>query len=730
MKSAVLFLFIVITGLQLRSQEPYWEELCNNCDQKYRDLVVLSDGTLFYLNDYTFHKSNYNGIKYKSIWERAKVFYPEEFIVDGRDNIYGRKEGEVYLSRDKGEHWEKIADGMSNTAFAGLNGGGVIIANDTGVSVGKPDNYDWFRPELLKDKKIIKINVNKDGRIIVQTESLDFYQSTDGGSAWKKIPEAPGEDKMTMIMSDGDYIYGLADVREIELGIYRTSVNKISWERTGDLPDIMGDYKSTPVYKTYINSKGYIYLGTGSDISDGYYMSEDQGKTWKRVFNHIQNRVRDLFIDKFDDIYLTDHFGPLFYSDDDGKNLRIINQCLEEFEPGKNFDICTYGNNVYLATYGLFMSTDRGESWSYIYHDSIGSKTAYYSVDVNKNGIVTAGSDEGVLVIDVKNNTRKFIGKYKDAAKAKLSDNNKYLVLSDYLGFMDPGPYYISSDMGVTWSGLKVLPDPYDPKNSLKITDYVFNANGDLFAATYQGVYYTTDGGKNWIELNDGLYKNGNFVSLFNIIINENKNKIFAAGWDGFYIYDHVHSSRWENIATSLPGIDVRDEFSDMALDLYGGSGSNILLTEYGIFTDYNSYNYRDISGNIKGIKPDRMEDWSPTFETAINAYGDAFVILNKKIWRCRLNGSVSVDEKKYAFAGFDVFPNPVKAGEDVFIKNDGMSISRIKILDVSGITIKDINYSRQEPLCRVPAEGLAPGAYFVLIYSGDQVLNRRFIVY
>ena len=80
-----------------------------------------------------------------------------------------------------------------------------------------------------------------------------------------------------------------------------------------------------------INSKGDIYVGVYSNIFnqlyEGIYRSTDNGNTWKKFENTVdQFEVYAIYINREDDIFVgTNYRDRLYRSTDDGESWEIIN---------------------------------------------------------------------------------------------------------------------------------------------------------------------------------------------------------------------------------------------------------------------------------------------------------------------------------------------------------------------------------------------------------------------
>jgi len=235
-----------------------------------------------------------------------------------------------------------------------------------------------------------------------------------------------------------------------------------------------------------------IYVGTES----GLYKSIDAGLTWTLLINR---GTKVLAIDPFDNqtMYLGDFYGHLYKTTDGGENylkLPFINDQVSDLVVDPSNPM-----NVFVTTTfdGLFKTTDAGETW-----DCVWNQIGIYFLlpHPTQEDIFFAGTSLGLFKTDDSGKTWR---------QVVLPVNND-MVLGLTINPNNPDIMFAATySVGVVksvdggesffWNGSQLLNKPalavsFDP-STCKV--YV--------VVRHQGVYVSTDYGKNWQKCDKGL---------------------------------------------------------------------------------------------------------------------------------------------------------------------------------------------------------------------------------
>ncbi len=231
---------------------------------------------------------------------------------------------------------------------------------------------------------------------------------------------------------------------------------------------------------------------------------------------------------------------------------------------------------LYFCANKVFKSDDRGDNWEVISPDlsqninrnelkvmgkiqspeavAKNASTSYYgnivSLDESpkKQGLLFIGTDDGLIQISENDGgswtkQSSFTGipsnTYVSCIKASLFDENVVYASFENHKRGDFKPYILkSNNKGKSWTSISSnLPD-----NALVWNIAQDHENKDLlFIGTEFGVYFTIDGGKNWVKLNAGLPN----IAIRDIDIQRRENDLVLASYGrGFYVLDNYSPLR------------------------------------------------------------------------------------------------------------------------------------------------------------------------------------------
>ncbi len=293
-------------------------------------------------------------------------------------------------------------------------------------------------------------------------------------------------------------------------GVYMSTDNGISWDR---MPTDNFSWW-IDFFGLGINSEDHLFLGTNGA---GIYRSTDYGLSWSSINNGFTSSEGWVFaFDNNANTYVGDgdHAG-LYKSTNNGdswtflKRLQTLSLTID----------CS--NSVYVGTWdSLYKSTDYGLTWTTL-----------------SNGLPSAP----VSSILIKNCTEIFLG-------------------TGYL-WNGHGVYY-SDNGGDSWiqRGL----------NDQVVYSLVMDTSGIIFAGTMKnGVYRSSDNGKTWELLNNGLINK----NIYRLKINHQNVLIAASETDGGIFRSTDLGNTWQNVGLPIGTVKTALISSDNKLfvSTYGG---------------------------------------------------------------------------------------------------------------------------------------------------------------
>jgi len=536
--------------------------------QRFRNVAALMDGG----PESGIHKSTDGG----QTWRRLEQGLPEEEMgkiglaisPQNPDVLYagielGQRTGGFWRSANGGEHWEKRSD---------------MVATGTG-----PHYYQeiWACPHVF-DR--------------VYHADLRLKVTDDGGTTFRNVGhQHKHSDNHAMVFDPEDPDYLLVGC---DGGLYETWDLGQNWKFVANLP-------VTQFYKLAVDDDEpfyNVYGGTQDNSTQGGPVRTDN-------VNGIRNS--DWFITVFADghqpavepgnpdiVYSEWQQGNLVRHDRRTGEIVYIQPQPAEDEPWDRFNWDSpilisphLPTRIYYASQRVWRSDDRGDSWRAISGDlsrgldrltqpmmgRVWSFDAPWDVSAMSDygtitslaesplveGLLYAGTDDGLIQVteDGGRSWSKIdwlpgvpVEFFVNDLKADLFDpDTVYAVVDDHKSG-DFSPYLLkSTDRGRTWTSIagdlperqilwRIVQDHVRPEL--------------LFLGTEFGVFFTVDGGEQWVKLSGGAPN----IPFRDLAIQRRENDLVGATFGrGFYVLDdytplrHVTADRLESEALLFP---------------------------------------------------------------------------------------------------------------------------------------------------------------------------------
>jgi photosystem II stability/assembly factor-like uncharacterized protein len=521
----------------------------------------------------------------------------------------------LYRSTDGGENWEKLSNGLPQSSMGKI---GLAISPQNPDVIYAAIELDRRTGAVYRSADRGASWVNQSEAISGGT-GPHYYQelyasphqydriyladvrmqvSDDGGKTFRKMKEEhkhSDNHAFAFRYDDPDYLLVGTDG-----GIYESFDLAENWRFVANLP-------VTQFYKLALDDAEPFY-----NIYGGTQDNNTQGGP-SRTDNYHGIRNADWSITLFGDGHqpATEPGNPdIVYSEWQQGNLVRVDRTTGEIvyiqpQPAAGEDYERFNwdapilvsphspTRLYFASQRVWRSENRGDSWTAISGDltrnqervelPIMGKTwswdspwdLYAMSNYNtitslaesplQEGLIYAGTDDGLIQVteDVGKNWRKIeVGTmpgvpktaFINDIKADLYDANTLYVALDNHKFGDLSPYLLkSTNRGKSWKSIRGnIPD-----RTLIwriVQDHV--KPNLLFAATEFGIYFTIDGGKQWVKLGGDVPT----ISFRDLAIQRRENDLVGASFGrGFFILDdysvlrNVTSEQLKKEATLFP---------------------------------------------------------------------------------------------------------------------------------------------------------------------------------
>jgi len=432
-----------------------------------------------------------------------------------------------------------------------------------------------------------------DTTVLYAGTTTGIYRSADGGQNWEKeiggisvykikayskeivyAGTSQGLFRRNNFFHSWNKIDGFTDKPINDLDILSTGIMFVSVKNTGLYKGDIDKSQFTAVSNLGYSSSEYLISCYGdSTVFIDKSMSSNAGETWTNLDNGFpQFRVLTTLDANMNDSLIlagTDN-GIFRYSfvNNSWNDLNLYQHCLD-------MDMDDHGNIFLSSAGGVYRSKDRGENWQQI---NLGLSIAtIWSIRIAGNKVF-AGSSYGLNICNI------------DGTSWTASDNGIYevpvysiLALPDKLLISSGNGVLYTKDDGQQWSTTLRM-DHHIHFND-RVRKFVKAPNGNLYAATATGLYFSNNGGDSW-------FINGGFVGqqIYDVTFDKANNLIKAT-------YDGVYKSTDEGmIWTKLNENDNLGVTTCLAVD----KDNHLFVgTDSGIFeTDDNGAHWENISGD------------------------------------------------------------------------------------------------------------------------------------
>jgi len=440
-----------------------------------RDLAVF-DGDVFAAATGVYRSSD-GGIT----WELTDLFQGFFHSIAATESvILAGSSSDLHRSTDGGDTWDRLEEFGAHVHFS-------IVADGQTVLVGR--NREVLRSDdggLTLDRIEVPFDVSVanlydfailDGTYYAGTSYDGVYRSTDLGQTWEPASVGMGPKEIQALAAiDGTLVAGA-----VYSGLYRSTDGAQTWQKANQGMPPGG------AIETIVRDGTTIYAGT----RDGVYRTDDHGASWTKVTGNDA-------VDQGVIAAMTVHDGTLFVTSRQRYETSIYRRDGSTWTEVANglpsdlvfvFGLDSSGPNLVAGTeYGIYLSSDDGESWS------------------PTNGV------GGVDDVAVAGDGRVFAIFRNDGVYRSVNDGatwHRVLGITDLTSVSASGNFayvsqfgggvWISSDGGSSWGFVNF---------GVSVFDVQVVGDGRVLAATAfpdNRIYQSTDFGQTFFSSSGGL---------------------------------------------------------------------------------------------------------------------------------------------------------------------------------------------------------------------------------
>lgn len=467
-----------------------------------------------------------------------------------------RRKGGVFMSTNKGETWKKQSDAVSGGTgphyyqelYASPHHEGKLFLMNNYVQISD-DHGKTFYTMNEKNKHVdshaVAFKASDPNYILFGTDG-GLYESFDLTKSWKYIRNLPITQYFKLAVDDSKpfyKIYGGTQDNGSHGGPSQTmwsdGIANSDWWKTLGADGHQSAIESGNPNITY------------GEFQQGALWRIDQ-TTRETVFIQPQAMEGDPF-ERFN------WDAPILVSPHNPKRLYFASQRVWRSENrGDDWttiskDLTLNQNRLQLPYYGKQQSWDN--AWD-VYAMSNYNTITSLAESPKQEGLLYAGTDDGIIQTteDGGKTWRKFTLSsikglehvpFVNDVRSDLYDANVVYAAVDNHKYGDYKPYVLkSTNKGKSW---KIISGDLPEKLLVwrLVQDHV--DKNLIFAATEYGIYFTYNGGENWVKLKGGVPT----ISFRDIAIQRRENDLVGASFGrGFFVLDDITPLRNFNPST------------------------------------------------------------------------------------------------------------------------------------------------------------------------------------
>jgi photosystem II stability/assembly factor-like uncharacterized protein len=575
-------------------------------------------------------------------------------VKDNNGEIYCGSELGVHYSDDNGHNWQDRSYGYQVYTLV-INSLGYLYSGgfQTGIYFSSDKGINWQRIDNGSIIEFVRaLEILDDDKLIAGT-SHGVYYSTDGGVSWNQSTGLIASSYVHCLTINSDTLFA-----GTTLGPFISTDNGVNWaQRINGIEDY-------DIAALTSNESGLVYAGT---TTGGIFLTTDGGNNWWPVNNGIQSKnIISIYCDGNGRLYCSTYTGETYKSINNGNTwillypkffLSDINKILQD-----------QNNHLFVSSYssGIMRSEDNGENWEFRNTNLIYPYVISYYLSTSASQFVVGNGWNGTSLFRSTNNgldwQEMICDTISDLTNMGFSPGGTAFLVSY-------GKMYRSDDDGESWSSIA---ENYDFGVAF---DFDFPISNKILLGCDAGLYWSSNNGDDWEEF-------VGFTSAPVYLVHSLDSLKFIVNADFSQLkYTSDFGKSWIDIKNGLPNNFIFTNVYSMASgEIFASLSTNSQNYRIVKTVDYDFY-WTPIDGNLPSGTIRSM--WLENDNRLLVSLGSEFGVY-------RTLESVSSikfenNNKPDGYALFNNYPNPFNPTTKISYEIPERSFVTVKVFDVLG---------------------------------------------
>lgn len=643
-----------------------------------------------------------------------------------------------------GDGFGYIGGSGGSVFWGGTYSRGIMKSTDGGTTWSStPLNYTVGQRQIIN--RLIMHPVNHDTLLAVGTDGIN--RTTNGGQTWTKVKTGRFYD-IEFNTSNPDILYAVRD------SVFKSIDGGLTWSAIPTSPKFTGRV----AIETTAANDSVIYA---MDQTKKFMRSSDAGATWTQytisgltLYGYYDNVLSVSPIDENTvyvagyNMYKTTNGGSTWSAV--GSGIHVDHHVIE-FIPGTNSIYCGNDGGVYRSTNGGTAWTDFTSGLQITQFYRLGSSItnpAIVYAGAQDNGTrrnnsgtwaTVSGGDGMECLVDYTNSNIVYVSYQNGSFNKSTNGGASFSAINTGGGawvspmVMDPlvnttlyfGGKEVrkSTDGGITWANLSA--NLTGSVNLAALAVAKSNPNY-IYAAKYNSIYVTTNGGSTWTTINSGLPVSSNAITYIAISATDpNTAWVTFSGYNaGQKVYKTTNAgANWTNISGALPNIPA----NSIVYDNNSTTDAVYVGTDLGVYYLDNTLGgvWQNFSTGLPNVMVYELEINYTSQKLIAATYG-------RGLWVTPISSLITeVKNPSQTNGVISLYPNPSKGIFNLDISSvKGNTTIKVEVFNLLGekIIVMPEDFTKTKHY-EINLSDKPEGVYLVNISTGFESRTERVVI-